>query len=88
MALFIGFLIIVGLLFWAIKLKPLGIILCSLFVYLLISSNDVKEVKVPDVVGLETEEAIKTIKTLSHGNSLTQGSNQSKYHVLQLLGYR
>ena len=40
MALFIGFLIILGLLVWAIKLKPLGIILCSLFVYLLISGNN------------------------------------------------
>lgn len=40
----------------------LVILIVFAFVYLLISSNDVKEVKVPDVVGLETEEAIKTIK--------------------------
>ena len=40
----------------------LVILIVLAFVYLLISSNDVKEVKVPDVVGLETEEAIKTIK--------------------------
>lgn len=40
----------------------LVILIVLAFVYLLISSNDVKEVKVPDVVGLETEEAIKRIK--------------------------
>ena len=40
----------------------LVILIVLAFVYLLISNNDVKEVKVPDVVGLETEEAIKTIK--------------------------
>lgn len=40
----------------------LVILIVLAFVYLLISSNDVKEVKVPDVIGLETEEAIKTIK--------------------------
>ena len=40
----------------------LVILIVLAFVYLLISSNDVKEVKVPDVVGLETEEAIKTIQ--------------------------
>ena len=40
----------------------LVILIVLAFVYLLISSNDVKEVKVPDVVGLETEEAIKSIK--------------------------
>ena len=40
MALFIGFLIIVGLLIWAIKLDPLGIILCSLFAYFLISRDN------------------------------------------------
>ena len=46
MALFIGFLIIVGLLVWAIKLKPLGIILCSLFVYLLISRNNTPQTEI------------------------------------------
>ena len=46
MALFIGFLIILGLLFWAIKLKPLGIILCSLFVYLLISRNNTPQTEI------------------------------------------
>lgn len=40
----------------------LVILIVLAFVYLLISNNDVKEVKVPDVVGLETEEAIKKIK--------------------------
>ena len=46
MTLFIGFLIIVGLLVWAIKLKPLGIILCSLFVYLLISRNNTPQTEI------------------------------------------
>ena len=46
MALFIGFLIIVGLLIWAIKLDPLGIILCSLFVYLLISRNNTPQTEI------------------------------------------
>ena len=46
MALFIGFLIIVGLLVWAIKLKPLGIILCSLFVYLLISRDNTPQTEI------------------------------------------
>ena len=46
MALFIGFLIILGLLVWAIKLKPLGIILCSLFVYLLISRNNTPQTEI------------------------------------------
>ena len=46
MALLIGFLIIVGLLVWAIKLKPLGIILCSLFVYLLISRNNTPQTEI------------------------------------------
>ncbi|MCI7550280.1 MAG: hypothetical protein MSA33_07550 [Campylobacter sp.] len=46
MALFIGFLIIVGLLVWAIKLKPLGIILCSLFAYFLISRNNTPQTQI------------------------------------------
>lgn len=46
MVLFIGFLIIVGLLFWAIKLKPLGIILCSLFAYFLISRNNTPQTEI------------------------------------------
>ena len=46
MALFIGFLIIVGLLVWAIKLKPLGIILCSLFAYFLISRNNTPQTEI------------------------------------------
>ena len=46
MALFIGFLIIVGLLVWAIKLKPLGIILCSLFAYFLISRDNTPETQI------------------------------------------
>lgn len=46
MALFIGFLIIVGLLFWAIKLNPLGIILCSLFAYFLISRNNTPQTEI------------------------------------------
>ena len=46
MALFIGFLIILGLLVWAIKLKPLGIILCSLFAYFLISRNNTPQTQI------------------------------------------
>ncbi len=46
MALFIGFLIIVGLLFWAIKLNPLGIILFSLFAYFLISRNNTPQTEI------------------------------------------
>ena len=46
MALFIGFLIILGLLVWAIKLKPLGIILCSLFAYFLISRDNTPQTKI------------------------------------------
>lgn len=46
MALFIGFLIIVGLLVWAIKLKPLGIILCSLFAYFLISRDNTPQTEI------------------------------------------
>ena len=46
MTVFIGFLIILGLLVWAIKLKPLGIILCSLFVYLLISRNNTPQTEI------------------------------------------
>ena len=46
MALFIGFLIIVGLLFWSIKLNPLGIILCSLFAYFLISRNNTPQTEI------------------------------------------
>ena len=46
MALFIGFLIIVGLLVWAIKLKPLGIILCSLSAYFLISRNNTPQTEI------------------------------------------
>ena len=46
MALFIGFLIIVGLLVWAIKLKPLGIILCSLFAYFLISRDNTPQTQI------------------------------------------
>nr|WP_321428333.1 hypothetical protein [uncultured Campylobacter sp.] len=46
MALFIGFLIILGLLVWAIKLKPLGIILCSLFAYFLISRNNTPQTEI------------------------------------------
>ena len=46
MALFIGFLIILGLLFWAIKLKPLGIILCSLFAYFLISRDNTPQTEI------------------------------------------
>ena len=46
MALFIGFLIIVGLLLWAIKLNPLGIILCSLFAYFLISRDNTPQTEI------------------------------------------
>ena len=46
MALFIGFLIIVGLLVWAIRLKPLGIILCSLFAYFLISRDNTPQTEI------------------------------------------
>ena len=46
MALLIGFLIIVGLLLWAIKLNPLGIILCSLFAYFLISRNNTPQTEI------------------------------------------
>lgn len=46
MTLFIGFLIIVGLLVWAIKLKPLGIILCSLFAYFLISRDNTPQTEI------------------------------------------
>lgn len=46
MALFIGFLIIVGLLLWAIKLNPLGIILCSLFAYFLISRDNTPQTQI------------------------------------------
>ena len=46
MALFIGFLIIVGLLFLAIKLNPLGIILCSLFAYFLISRDNTPQTEI------------------------------------------
>ena len=46
MALFIGFLIILGLLVWAIKLKPLGIILCSLFAYFLISRDNTPQTQI------------------------------------------
>ena len=46
MALFIGFLIILGLLVWAIKLKPLGIILCSLFAYFLIRSDNTPQTEI------------------------------------------
>ena len=46
MALFIGFLIIVGLLVWAIKLKPLGIILCSLFACFLISRDNTPQTEI------------------------------------------
>ena len=46
MALFIGFLIILGLLVWAIKLKPLGIILCSLFAYFLISMDNTPQTEI------------------------------------------
>ena len=46
MALLIGFLIIVGLLLWAIKLNPLGIILCSLFAYFLISRDNTPQTEI------------------------------------------
>lgn len=46
MALFIGFLIILGLLVWAIRLKPLGIILCSLSAYFLISRNNTPQTEI------------------------------------------
>ena len=46
MVLFIGFLIIVGLLFWAIKLNLLGIILCSLFAYFLISRDNTPQTEI------------------------------------------
>ncbi|WP_086296493.1 hypothetical protein [Campylobacter devanensis] len=46
MTLFIGFLIILGLFVWAIKLKPLGIILCSLFAYFLISRDNAPQTQI------------------------------------------
>ena len=46
MTVFIGFLIIVDLLIWAIKLDPLGIILCSLFAYFLISRNNTPQTEI------------------------------------------
>ena len=46
MVLFIGFLIIVGLLVWAIELNPLGIILCSLFAYFLISRDNTPQTEI------------------------------------------
>ncbi|WP_086227277.1 hypothetical protein [Campylobacter devanensis] len=46
MTLFIGFLVIVGLLIWAIKLEALGIILCSLFAYFLISRDNTPQTQI------------------------------------------
>ena len=46
MVLFIGFLIILGLLVWAIKLNPLSIILCSLFAYFLISRDNTPQTEI------------------------------------------
>lgn len=46
MALFIGFLIIVVLLAWAISLDLLGIILCSLFIYFLISRHNTPQTEI------------------------------------------
>lgn len=46
MSLFVGFLIIVGLLFWVIKLNPLGIILCSLFAYFLINMGNTPQTEI------------------------------------------
>ena len=46
MSLFVGFLIIVGLLFWVIKLNLLGIILCSLFAYFLISRDNTPQTEI------------------------------------------
>ena len=46
MTVFIGFLIILGLLVWAIRLKPLGIILCSLFAYFLISRDNTPQTEI------------------------------------------
>ena len=54
----------------------LGILILLGIIYLLISNNDVKEVKVPDVVGLTTEEAIKKIKEV--GLEYTTESEESE----------
>ena len=54
----------------------LGILILLGIIYLLISNNDVKEVKVPDVVGLTTEEAIKKIKDV--GLEYTTESEESE----------
>ena len=54
----------------------LGILILLGIIYLLISNNDVKEVKVPDVVGLTTEEAIKKIKGV--GLEYTTESEESE----------
>ena len=54
----------------------LGILILLGIIYLLISNNDVKEVKVPDVVGLTTEEAIKKIKNV--GLEYTTESEESE----------
>ena len=46
MALFIGFLIIVGLLIWAIKLDPVAIIFCFLLAYFLISRDNTPQTEI------------------------------------------
>ena len=53
----------------------LGTLIVLAGVYLLITSKDVKEVKVPNVVGLTTEEAIKKIK--ERGLEYTTKSEES-----------
>ena len=53
----------------------LGTLIVLAGVYLLITSKDVKEVKVPNVVGLTTEEAIKKIK--AKGLEYTTKSEES-----------
>ena len=53
----------------------LGTLIVLAGVYLLITSKDVKEVKVPNVVGLTTEEAIKKIKEI--GLEYTTKSEES-----------
>ena len=46
MALFIGFLIIVGLLIWAIKLDPVAIIFCFLLACFLISRDNTPQTEI------------------------------------------
>ena len=54
----------------------LVILIALAIIYLVISSHDVKEVKVPDVENLTTEEAIKELK--KYGLNYTTKSEENK----------